>query len=172
MQALIPPAAMPPVPGLDVPTRFYTVLPGLAGMSYPRAATPWQVLFNLGYRQIVDLTGDPPPRYDPAPLVVLERVRLQDLYGLPGPDDPEHEVEQIVAVVRLIKPVWEQGQGIIVHCAGGTGRTGTVIGCVLRDLGYPFDEVIAYLDQLNRARGNTGWPEASWQAELVRDWPA
>ena len=50
---------------------------------------------------------------------------------------------------------------------GGTGRTGTVIGCVLRVLGRPAPQVICYLDDLNKARGKLGWPEAKWQAELV-----
>jgi protein-tyrosine phosphatase len=62
----------------------------------------------------------------------------------------------------------EAGKGIVVHCVGGIGRTGTVIGCVLRDLGFSADEVIDYLDRINKSRGFRGWPETEWQAEMVR----
>ncbi len=45
---------------------------------------------------------------------------------------------------------------------GGIGRTGTVLGCVLRDLGFCADEVVNYLDKINRLRGVRGWPEVKW----------
>lgn len=60
------------------------------------------------------------------------------------------------------------GEGIIVHCVGGIGRTVMVLGCVLRDLGFSVERVIDYLDRINRLRGLKGWPEAEWQAEMVR----
>ena len=62
----------------------------------------------------------------------------------------------------------DAGEGVVVHCMGGIGRTGTVIGCVLRDFGFSADEVVAYLDRINRSRGLRGWPETEWQAEMVR----
>jgi protein-tyrosine phosphatase len=62
----------------------------------------------------------------------------------------------------------QAGDGVVVHCAGGTGRTGTVIGCVLRLLGVAAVQVISYLDHLHQARGRSGWPEAEWQSQVVR----
>jgi len=61
----------------------------------------------------------------------------------------------------------QQGEGVIVHCAGGRGRTGTVLGCVLRELGHPADEIVAFLDGIHKRRGKPGWPEAAWQREVV-----
>ncbi len=58
----------------------------------------------------------------------------------------------------------------MVHCHGGTGRTGTVLGCVLRELGVQAAEVIDFLDRVHKARGKPGWPESSWQRELVEHW--
>lgn len=170
MADLIYPAVMPEVPGLSVPEEFYTVLPGLAGMAYPRAGTPWEFLYERGYRFVVDLSGRP-PGYEPAPLRILQRHALQDLYGQRQPVGPERERERIYTLVQAVLPVWQAGQGIVVHCAGGTGRTGTVIGCLLRSAGYESETVIAYLDELNQVRGKFGWPESDWQADVVRGWP-
>jgi hypothetical protein len=54
-----------------------------------------------------------------------------------------------------------------VHSAGGTGRTGCILGCTLVSLGYAPSDVIAYLDDLHRTRGQS-WPESPWQAEVVQ----
>ncbi|MDI9395015.1 MAG: hypothetical protein QM426_06215 [Euryarchaeota archaeon] len=37
----------------------------------------------------------------------------------------------------------------VVHCVGGVGRTGIVLGYVLRDLGFCADDVISCLDRIN-----------------------
>jgi protein-tyrosine phosphatase len=58
----------------------------------------------------------------------------------------------------------------VVHCVGGRGRTGTVLGCVLRELGHSPGEVVDFLDRVHKARGKAGWPESPWQGQLVRDW--
>ncbi len=60
--------------------------------------------------------------------------------------------------------------GVIVHCLGGTGRTGTVLGCVLRELEFSADEVVSHLKEVNEARKRT-WPESIWQEEMVRSYP-
>ena len=51
---------------------------------------------------------------------------------------------------------------------GGRGRTGTVIGVALVGLGHDPDAVIEYLHRLAVGRGRRGWPESTWQAEVVR----
>jgi protein-tyrosine phosphatase len=63
-------------------------------------------------------------------------------------------------------------EGVIIHCMGGRGRTGTVIGCILRRLGCGASRIISYLDALNRERARRPgtsecWPESPWQSELV-----
>ena len=51
---------------------------------------------------------------------------------------------------------------------GGRGRTGTVIGVALVQLGHDPEAVIDYLHRLAVGRGRRGWPESLWQADVVR----
>jgi protein-tyrosine phosphatase len=111
-----------------------------------------------------------PGNYDPAPLNILCAEKLQDLVGGGPPRNPERERETIERIVRLIVEALRAGDGVAVHCVGGRGRTGTVLGCVLRELGHGATEVVDYLDRVHKARGKSGWPESPWQAQLVRAW--
>jgi Tyrosine phosphatase family len=170
MPELVQPGDMPAISGLAVPDVFYWVLrhpAPLAGMSYPSPRTPWHDLAALGFRHVICLEGRG-PAYDPAPLTLSQRTSLQDLYGGSTPHDPEREEELVRRVTHAVVTKLQAAEGVVVHCAGGTGRTGTVIGCVLRLLGVPARQVIAYLDHLHQARGRSGWPESEWQSQVVR----
>jgi hypothetical protein len=170
MPVLIQPGDMPTMPGLAVPYDFYWVLQHpapLAGMPYPSFRTPWHALAAAGFQHVICLEGHG-PAYDPSPLTVSRRASLQDLYGGSVPADPEQEERLVHEVTQAVVSTLRAGGGVIVHCAGGTGRTGTVIGCVLRVLGVAAVQVIAYLDHLHKARGKAGWPESAWQSQVVR----
>jgi protein-tyrosine phosphatase len=170
MPDLVEPSHMPSIPGLAVPDDFYWVLESpvpLAGMRYPTPRTPWHDLFATGFRRVICLEGQG-PAYDPFPLTVGQRTSLQDLYGGAIPRHAEREERLIHQAVWAVVRQWQAGEGVIVHCAGGTGRTGTVLGCVLRAVGVSPVRVIAYLDHLHRARGRAGWPESPWQAQVVQ----
>jgi protein-tyrosine phosphatase len=173
--ALLAPAEMPSLPGLSVPLQFYLVTRDpapLAGMPYPGPDTPWTAFYELGLRHVVCLHSDPHRPYNPAPLAMLSSVHLQDLYNGSIPQDPRAEEELLGIVVGVAIDVLQVGQGVLVHCAGGIGRTGTLIGCLLASLGYPPDAAIDYLDRLNHSRGHRGWPESPWQAEMVHKFSA
>lgn len=160
---------MPQIQDILMPNEFYWILKEpalLGGMSYPSSATPWQNIYDAGFHHIVCLTDDE-PRYDPAPLSMLHAVKLQDLYGGLAPRDSKREEHLIETAVHAVQGKLLHNEGVVVHCVGGTGRTGTVLGCTLRTLGLAASEVLAYLDELNKARGQAGWPEAAWQADLV-----
>jgi Tyrosine phosphatase family len=161
---------MPTIQGLAVPYDFYWVLQHpapLAGMPYPSARTPWPELAAAGFRHVICLEGHG-PAYDPSPLNMSRRTSLQDLYGGSVPRDPEREEWLIHEAAHAVVRQLQAGEGVVVHCAGGTGRTGTVIGCVLRFLGAASVQVMTYLDHLHQARGRSGWPESAWQSQVVR----
>jgi len=131
----------------------------LAGMAFPSPETHWDALYALGFRLVVRLH---PGDYDPSPLAVRE-VLLEDLYGGMTPSDPGAEEARVWEAARIAAESLERGEGVFVHCLGGTGRTGTVVACTLRLLGRPVEEAIARVKtRLPR------WPESPWQEEVVR----
>ena len=166
---LLPPGAHTGFLGdLCVPDDLYWIARApvaLAGMSYPGRAD-WKLLHEHGIGHVVCLSTDR-PAYDPAPCS-LTAIRLQDLVSGGDPDDPDQEralVEQ--AAVDVVTQL-DRGIGVAVHCMGGRGRTGTVIGTALVRLGHGPDAVVAHLDRVAKARGRRGWPESPWQAAVVR----
>ena len=168
MPVLIPPSEMPAIPGVRMPQEFYWVLQSpapLAGMSYPPLSTPWSAIAAAGLRCIVCLAEET-PHYDPTPLKITYAAKLEDLAHKCPPKNPSREGRLIREAVLAAEGKVRSGEGVVIHCDGGTGRTGTVIGCLLRALGLSASEAVAYLDVLNKARGRK-WPEAIWQAQLV-----
>jgi len=170
MPSLLSLREMPSIEGIRIPLNFYIVLKEpvlLAGMSRPGKSTPWEKIGEAGFSNIVCLS-DPEVHYNPYPLKVLFSAELEDLYYGYGPEDPEREEQLIRQATNMIRRKMNEGEGIVVHCMGGIGRTGTVLGCVLRDIGFSADEILDYLDEINMLRGFGGWPETEWQEEMVR----
>ena len=67
--------------------------------------------------------------------------------------------ELVAAIVARLAA----GERIILHCAAGIGRSGTVAVCVLVELGVPLDEALAVV-AANRPMAG---PEVGAQRELV-----
>jgi protein-tyrosine phosphatase len=173
---MLPVTEMPSVPGFEVPGDLYCVArepAPLFGMPFPSGRSPadWQSLHDAGVRAVLCLHGDSVP-YDPRPLEIAGAMDLEDLVGGGVPTDPERELARIREAVSFTRERLERGEGVVVHCIGGRGRTGTVLGCVLVRLGFGADGVVRYLDELHRGRGKAGWPESEWQHEIVleRQW--
>lgn len=65
------------------------------------------------------------------------------------------------------------GQSVYVHCAGGIGRTGTVVGCYLVRHGMQGEAALAEIMRLRHAMPNGGdlSPRREPQRQMVRTWP-
>lgn len=169
MLRLLPPGAYTGFLGrLCVPDDLYWIARepvALAGMAYPGRAD-WTLLHEHGVAHVVCLTHDAAP-YDASPCSV-RAYRLQDLVSGGPPSDPERERAVVADAAHDVVAHVQGGLGVAVHCMGGRGRTGTVIGAALVHLGHDADEVVDYLHRVAVARGRRGWPESAWQAALVR----
>jgi hypothetical protein len=153
---------------LCVPDDLYWIARtpvALAGMSYPGRAD-WPLLHAHGIGHVVCLTHDRAP-YEPWPCTITS-LRLQDLVDGRAPDDHDEERALVLRAADDVCAHHDRGVGVAVHCMGGRGRTGTVIGVVLVRNGHAPDDVITYLHDVAVARGRRGWPESVWQASTIR----
>ena len=131
----------------------------LAGMPYPPLDLDWHALRDRGFGLVVRLE---PGDYDPSPLRVRD-IPLQDLHGGLSPTDPIGEKERVWDAARVAAEALAGGEGVVVHCRGGIGRTGTVVACALRLLGRSADDAIAVVEAQR-----PGWPESPWQLDVVQ----
>jgi protein-tyrosine phosphatase len=93
------------------------------------------------------------------------RMPIQD-GGTPTAEGMEH-------ILDLIDTAIATGQTVYVHCYGGIGRTGTVVGCYLVRQGIGGEKALRQIAQLRRETPD-GWvtsPETATQRRMVRDWP-
>lgn len=158
--------------GLTVPGELFHALRApapLAGASFP-GRVDWPALHEAGFRDVVCLTHADAP-YDPGPLVV-HGFPMQDLLvARDGPRDPGAERTATLAAAGVTVGCVRAGRGVLVHCRAGRGRTGTVIGCALVMLGHEPEEVVGWLDDVQRGRNKPGWPEQPWQRDMVLTCP-
>jgi hypothetical protein len=136
----------------------------LAGSSLPGPTFDFPGAFAEGLTQVISLLGE--TNTDSSPLVKTSFV-LQDLYGIAGPADNDVEWEHVTAAASTVRGLLDDGEGVLVHCRGGTGRTGTVIGAVLASYGMATDEISLWLDSVHKLRGQHGWPESPWQRQAL-----
>lgn len=139
--------------------NFSWVIEGeIAGMAQPPASGEalWQWLHERGIKLVVSLTPRSPDRE------LLARYSMEVLH-LPVPDFTPPAPEIIRKFLEHARFYRRQKQALVVHCAAGIGRTGTLIACYLVDRGMDADAAIA---AVRKAR--PGSIETGEQEEAVR----
>lgn len=149
----------PPFPG------SYRVGQGLLAGRYP-ARHEVRLLIAAGVTRFLDLTeaGEREP-YAPDLLPGVTGRRM------PIPDFSIPDVEGMRKILDELDASLAAGRGVYLHCFGGLGRTGTVVGCHLVRHGLSGEEALARIRQLRTEAGcSPESPETEAQRAMVRAW--
>ncbi|MFV9504749.1 MAG: protein-tyrosine phosphatase family protein [Oscillochloridaceae bacterium umkhey_bin13] len=162
----------------------YLVAPGLVAGEYPGAyesvVAQQRVIDHLeaGLSYFIDLTemGELKPyanlletaAAEQGLAVVHQRMPIRDA-GLPKHPD------QMVAILDMIDTARAAGHNVYVHCWGGIGRTGTVVGCWLVRHGMSgpaaLATIAAHWRGVAKSNRHPRSPETEAQHAYVRNWP-
>jgi protein-tyrosine phosphatase len=155
----------------------YWIEPGrFCAGEYPYAREPAEALEKLrriraaGIDTFIDLTEE--REYGLAPyaehLDGLEYMRLS-IADLSVPT-----VERMREILDAIDDALSRGRIVYVHCYGGVGRTGTVIGCHLVRHGATAEHALASIARWRSATpdGHRESPETIEQRLFVESWQA
>lgn len=80
--------------------------------------------------------------------------------------------EMMTAILAEIREELAAGRAVYVHCWGGIGRTGTVIGCWLVEEGFSGPDAIERIAELRKGMPDrfTRSPENDEQCRFVCEW--
>jgi len=80
----------------------------------------------------------------------------------------------MLRILDTLDRVLSAGYTVYLHCHGGIGRTGTVVGCYLVRRGFQGEEALAEIVRL-RVKASVQWvpsPETEAQCRMVLGWAA
>jgi len=167
----------------------YWVIPGkfMAG-GYPGGDAPettihnLQALYNAGIRHIVNLVRSEEfacglkrlCRYeDQLSAMVSSNGFSLAMDQMPVKDTWIPTRPEMGKILDRIDDCLDNGKPVYVHCWGGIGRTGTVVGCFLIRHGFAADnDVIRRIQKLRKCTENSdiSSPETASQLDMVRSW--
>jgi len=85
------------------------------------------------------------------------------------PDYSVPSVDVMREILDALDDALARGRTVYLHCFGGRGRTGTVVGCWL--VRHGMDGEVA-IEQIAEWRGDRASPETDEQRELILRWAA
>lgn len=170
---------------MDQPSQnSYWVQPGrFAAGEYPGdrdqklAARKIEGLLDAGIDHFIDLT-------ETGELIPYARIAEQAASSLglkvewkrhPIPDlSVPRTPEQMRGILDAIDDALSNGKTVYVHCWGGVGRTGTVVGCWLVRHGHSGDDAMQEIADrcrhMEKAYRIPRSPETQEQCEYIRNW--
>jgi len=158
----------------------YWVAPGFLAGDYPRtrdedsSRDKLRRILDAGVTCFVDLTTRD-DWLEPYDRLLEERAAgaaVRESYPVPDlwiPDSPR----TTRAILDTIDRVIDAGGTAYLHCWGGIGRTGTIVGCWLVRHGMTGEAALARLAELWATRAGsegTASPQTEAQFRYVREW--
>ena len=158
----------PPIP------ESYVVAERLLAGEYPGAADPHAAERRLrafaegGVTTFVDLT------HPADALALYEHLLAVDVTRIPHPivDLGTTTVPHMIRILNDVDVVLGDGRSVYVHCWGGIGRTGTVVGCWLVRHGLDDGDAVRTIARLRRGTPDA-WaasPQSAAQRAMVAEW--
>lgn len=151
--------------------------PGARSREYAEARL--RHLIGKGIRTFVDLTApaDDMEPYDD----LLAKLGQETGFPLRRISMPIRDmgIPQSAATMRAIMDAIrgsnEVSPAVYIHCWGGIGRTGTVVGCWLMECGYDAEAALEevqnlYSSHMEKVRYNPESPQTREQRSYVRNW--
>ena len=166
-----------------IPNSYWAIPSQLAAGEYPgaenpiEAATKLRTLLSAGISHFIDLT-------EPGVLVPYAEIAQEEarhlgltagyeqhpIIDLSVPSCPQ----QMSRVLDAIDAAIRDGKTVYVHCWGGVGRTGTVIGCWLVRHGRTGNAALCQIAEwwqgVEKVYRQPISPDTTEQHEYVRDW--
>jgi hypothetical protein len=152
----------------------------LAG-EYPGAKTKDEArrklrsFLDAGVNFFLDLTEECEGLEPYTPLLQEEATARDRGVGyrrLPIPTMDTPTTERMSEIQQTIEAALEAGRTVYVHCLGGLGRTGTVLGCYLVEHEVSVAEALAEIQRRQRWT-KSGWkksPQTPAQMDFVKRW--
>lgn len=103
------------------PTNFsWLIEERLAGSGMPTTFDEFDWILRQGIKSVVTMTEDPLPQ---------NWVKNIGYLHVPTPDLTAPDIDQIDAAVDFIHQKITNDEAVMVHCAAGMGRAGTILAC-------------------------------------------
>jgi protein-tyrosine phosphatase len=151
--------------------------PGAHPYESEAARTKLRALLDAGVRTFIDLTE--PHELEPYAELLSEEATALDVkprhVRLPILDVSTPRTPAVMhEILDTIDAALATGNGVYVHCWGGVGRTGTVIGCYLVRSGMTGADALARVNELfgsmEKSQRRPRSPETDEQEAYVLAW--
>ena len=164
-----------------LPSSYWALTDRLLAGEYPgssddrEARTKLRALLEAGVGLFLDLTREQDGLRPYAAALKEEAAilgRSAEYRRMPIRDISVPTPAEMAAILDTIDAALSAGRIPYVHCWGGIGRTGTVVGCYLVRNGLSGPEALAELTHLRRdtSKAHIESPETGEQRQMVLDW--